>query len=239
MEQVKCCRCCRMLSNGISHRNWVVYVVRVCECVCLWCVVNWWSAVWEPSSLLDCYGKWAKCESQLKVITLLLVIYKIIFKSLNGDCIQHVCVFFKHFPTQPTSFIHTLTQFNAFIQYDRPMENSTRSAYLMASVIKGFWSTSFFFPPARYVAANNSCSITFYKKINAFHHPSPTVQNEMYLFRKRIACNKRDNKSSFNVRVDVSISWFLALLFLLLLLLLLLFSPSSPLQCISCASLNW
>lgn len=109
MEQVKCCRCCRMLSNGISHRNWVVYVVRECGVVCVFVMCcNWWSAVRTIKSI-GLLGKWAKCESQLKVITLLLVIYKIIFKSLNGDCSQRVCVFFKHFPPSPSSFIHTYT----------------------------------------------------------------------------------------------------------------------------------
>lgn len=58
------------------------------ECICVCVCVN------EKKALL----KWAKCESQLKVITLVLVIYKIISKSLKSDCIQCVCVLFlSHF----------------------------------------------------------------------------------------------------------------------------------------------
>lgn len=54
-----------------------------------------WSTLWKSGQ--------SASESQLKVITLLLVIYKIIFKSLKSDCMEcmewsecvseYVCVF--------------------------------------------------------------------------------------------------------------------------------------------------
>lgn len=149
--------------------------------------------------------------SQLNVITLLFVIYKIIFNSLNSHsiwysfCLQWGDLVFFSFCfiilCSPSPIIYTRNilssiKANAFIRYNRPMCNLlTTVISFMVTVIKGFLVLvcyGFFFL-FRTHFTTKARSITFYKKISAISSlVLAPLQNETYLFFfcKRIACNK-------------------------------------------------